>query len=722
MTGLADFLRGKESVTKNEIASWLESNRVQLGQATNEGRGGWYAGDYDAYAGDASSLGELMDGSGRNDTGSWEFSRGYVSGHLEGDDDAFHDIMITKHFDISDRTAVGEVLDEVDLQIRNDEYYMAPENAGTLEEIQYVLGRLRTKLREEPGAWRGDNQEIDELFNELDELAPGRVFDAMDARAQYEVYDPSDHYAIATVNDETEALHRARNYIETLDAPDHQAVAGYSDVTFPTASGEKPPNYKVIRMLMPEDDPRFPAIGGNAADVYQHFEKNTYAHFRSSDRHFVTLSGDPDLFGDYKWSESIRGMFVEEIQSDLMQAGGQKGWKTKELTQANVLEAQAAVQNNLKSKLAAFGYDQPIDGSPVSASGEPRRRNWRPEQIVNNLAGLYTGFERMVRDKDRVKAMTEYLHDKFNLTGKVTFDPERGWINPDGTRAASITSVKETDPSNREVALVESIERIIETIAELPDKKATDDQIYTAFQYFVAELHGLRPNIDDLGGAVRDMSPKRYRSSAGHHTARLGDVGHVAFEDYDLGLEMLQKLDAKDLREVFRAGDMQAIFEGGIPDVPMKKNWVETTIKRAIAEGLKDGHNVIAFPNHAETVGAIEYGGRPAEGPIKRLYEEQIPKLLKKIAKQYGGTVEIGAIADSNRAAAGSVEAAGASQNKSRPNSGSVIILRLSSEEGRRIQHEGLALPSAIVGGALGAREVQRRRSSEEKQAKPAVI
>ena len=694
LTGIADYLRGKESVTKKEIADWLESNRVRLDQATDEDRAaGYYAGDYEVYSEDASSLDELMR---EVDTDRYEFNRGVVTGRVEGDDEAYHDVLIDKRFNISDTDLVGDVLDDVELTINNDAYYMDPENAGTLEEIQNVLGRLRTKLRDAPGAWNQSNTDIDDLFTELDELAPGLVFDSMDARAQYDIVDPQDGYTIDTVSDENDAVHIAREYIEDLDGPDG-GIDRHASVTYPRSAGEQLKNYKIIRLLMPEDDKRFPST-----NVGQHFEQNTYAHFRSSDREFfVERKGEPDLFGGFATGAPETGMFVEEMQSDLVQKGGKRGWKNKDLTLERVLAAQRAVERNLQEKLKAFGYGKFADETAGRVELYETAKH-----IVDNLAGLYTGFSRMVRGKDRVEKMTEYLEGKLISSPSATMSSLR-LSESDGTVF---------DPSVK-IRLQEAIDRIVETVAALPKKKAKDDQIYEAFQIFVTELQSLRDGGNEVGGAVRDLSPKRYQKRK-----RPGMGVTLTSDDYDLGLEMLDKLDAKDLQEFYNAGDLSAVFEGGVPDVPMRSAWIENTMKRAIAEGLSDGHNIIAFPNHADTISDIEgYGAAGPPDPIKRLYEIEVPKLLKKLAKQYGGTVEVGAIEGSNRFHARRWASIAASW--SRPDSGSVIILRLSPEEGAKIKREGLALPSAAgLGAALGAREIDRRRRGDEKQEQPAAM
>ena len=130
-------------------------------------------------------------------------------------------------------------------------------------------------------------------------------------------------------------------------------------------------------------------------------------------------------------------------------------------------------------------------------------------------------------------------------------------------------------------------------------------------------------------------------------------------------------------------------------------------MKRAIYDALEEGKTMIAFPNHAETVGAIEYGGRhPAEGAIARLYEKEVPKILQKLVKQTGGEVRTGALANSPKATPGT--------NDKYPDQGSVIILDLSKNP-QKVKRQGFAIP-AIAGGATALTAAQQMQQQEQPQ------
>ena len=396
---------------------------------------------------------------------------------------------------------------------------------------------------------------------------------------------------------------------------------------------------------MPEDDPRFPQT-----DVGQHFEQNTFAHYRSTDRQVVLDQPDqPDMFGG---ADPKDVMFVEEIQSDLMQAGGKRGYKTAEITKENINALHNDVRSQLEEKLRAFDYRSDLhdDDSLLNYN------------IVGDYAGLFEGFSRIMRGKNRVEEMNKFFSNENNMAI--------------GRRGGGDDAVG----------------RIKEMVAELP-KKLKDDKLYDAFKEFVSHLDSV-PDSNEIAGAVRAISPKRYLTAVS---------GRRAKEDHQLGLEFLEELDAKDLRDFFKARDMKIIDAQGLPDIPLKKDWVELTMKRAIYDAIEEGKTMIAFPNHAETVGAIEYGGRPATGAIKRLYEADIPKLLQKLAKQTGGEVKTGAIANSLKATQSSNEYL---------NQGSVIVLDLSKNP-QKVKREGFAVP-AIAGGATALTAAQQMQQQDQ--------
>ena len=490
----------------------------------------------------------------------------------------------------------------------------------------------------------------------------------MKSRANYEVYDPNDYHSIGTFQTEDEAIHRAREYIEAADIDPGATPGGrFSSITFPTNDGSKPENYKEVRLLMPENDKRFPRT-----DVSQHFEQNTFAHYRSTDRQVVLDQPDqPDMFGG---ADPKDVMFVEEIQSDLMQAGGRRGYQTEEVMDTWKAEG-TEINERMKDKLRAFDYGDEETKEADTA-------------IMTNLSGLYEGFSRMMKGKDRVEAMEKFLSDKV-MTSNVgmKLDPDTG-----GTIY---------DPSVKD-RVQEQINSIVATVEALPKKKVSDEQLYDAFNYFVASLSGMRDGGNPITTVARDLSPKRYGSKM------------VTSEAYDLGLEFLEKLTSKDLRDFYKARDKAIIAKSGVPDIPLKKDWVELTMKRAIYDALEEGKTMIAFPNHAETVGAIEYDGRPATGAIARLYEKEIPKILQKLAKQTGGEIRTGSIAESikHRADDRFMQDKDHLDVALYQDQGSVIILDLSKNP-QKVKRQGFAIP-AIAGGATALTAAQQMQQQDQ--------
>mgnify|MGYP003114090030 CR=1 FL=1 len=663
LTGLDKFLRDAEgAITKADIADFLEANRVRLDEARDLGSGGYTPGEYDTVT-EAYDLDDLISS---RETDEYEFSRGSVSGYRNVDggfvgEPDYVDIMINKYFDIFDAEKNKSVLDEVELSIENNFAYFGNEEAEAAREAaKEIIQQIRNELRGSVGNLPSPiKNRISELYEDLSaNLYGDEVFEAMENRASYDVIDNYD--TIGKFDSEDEAIHRANNYIENIDGGD--GTGQYSSITFPTESGP-PENYKEVRLLMPEDDKRFPQT-----NVHQHFEQNTFAHYRSTDREVVLDQPDqPDMFGGGGDPKSV--MFIEEIQSDLMQAGGRRGYQTEEVMDTWKAEG-TEINERMKDKLRAFGYGEVRITDPNEQA--------RDVDILTNLSGLYEGFSRMMKGKDRVEAMKKYLSKKLGVELSLK-------VFPDSAESQAINA-------------------IVQTIAELPKKKMSDEQLYDAFNMFVATLSSFRGGGNEVGGSVRDLSPKRYGSKM------------VDSDGYDRGLEFLEKLTSKDLRDFYRSRDKAIIAQGGVPDIPLKKDWVELTMKRAIYDALEEGKTMIAFPNHAETVGAIEYGGRPATGAIARLYEKEVPKILQKLAKQTGGEIKTGSIAESikHREYDRFMQGKDTIDDWDYPNQGSVIVLDLSKDP-QKVKREGFAVP-AIAGGATALTAAQQMQQQEQPQ------
>ena len=676
LTGLDKFLREFDGpVRKSDIASYLEANRVELNEARGEGSSRYSPGQYDPFTREVDDFDDLISSS--RGTSEYEFERGSISGFNEFDefDDSTVDVVIDKQFDIFDPEKNKSVLNEIELLINNNAaYFDGGEGEAARESAAKIIEQIRNEIPD--NAARLSDRSIGEIKNLYEDLNSnlfaGEVFDAMESRASYDLYDPTDYRSLGKFDSQDEAVHRATEYIESIDVdPNAGPIGRFSSITFPT-NGSRAENYKEVRLLMPEDDERFPQTG-----VSQHFEQNTFAHYRSTDRQVVLDQPEqPDMFGG---ADPKDAMFVEEIQSDLMQAGGKRGYKTAEITTENIDALRNDVRSRLEEKLRAFGYGGNLDESdPLSEYN-----------IVRDYAGLFEGFSRMMRGKNRVEEMNKFLDDKYEPKAQIQGDDQMAAMISRNVRQTASKLSQSEDYAQ----VMDAVGRIKEMVAELP-KKLKDDKLYDAFLEFVSHLDNIQGG-NEIGGAVVALSPKRYNKGS----KRLDKERH------QLGREFLEKLDAKDLRDFFKARDMMAIYAEGLPDIPLKKNWVELTMKRAIYDAVEEGKTMIAFPNHAETVGAIEYGGRPATGAIKRLYEADIPKLLQKLAKQTGGEVKTGAIAGSAKTTRGGT-------SDQFPNQGSVIILDLSKNP-QKVKREGFAIP-VIAGGATAATAIQQPRENQQ--------
>ncbi len=77
--------------------------------------------------------------------------------------------------------------------------------------------------------------------------------------------------------------------------------------------------------------------------------------------------------------------------------------------------------------------------------------------------------------------------------------------------------------------------------------------------------------------------------------------------------------------------------------LPYKNTWLNLAVKRGIIEAVNDGHTFVAFPSSKETASMVEHQEvRSINAGIAKRYEKQIPDILKKIIKEYGGELKIG--------------------------------------------------------------------------------
>ena len=393
------------------------------------------------------------------------------------------------------------------------------------------------------------------------------------------------------------------------------------------------------RVLIPEDDPRFPEL----RNVGQHFEDNTFSSIRSSDREFVTEGG-----------QRLDGMFVEEMQSDAAQQFNKRGIK-KEFGDITEEEARAA----LKSARAAF--------------------------IESN--------------------------------------------------SNAFDEVYKTLPPGSETGLFQEIlEAAVE--GKLPIEDVNSSPAFNDIMDFANEVVRQRyATVDNSGGLAANKVAEALVTAI----TNLTDVQKSAFANVQSTRQTL------------------AAVAQGVPDFPMRRNWLEITTKAAIARAVKerprDGEVVIAFPATRETVAEIQSYSAPRDNAISRTYEKDLPKVLKKLARLHGGTVEMGNIQSSkvdiaksaaneqtiaryeelngiadrrNLTEAESNEMVGIERwARSDPESqvpqtriegsGGVIILRLSDPQ--KVSKEGFALPSVAVGAtaATGAAMQDEKQPASER-------
>ena len=636
LLGLPEFLKGKQRVTKQELQDFIQSKRVRM-RGTDTG-GGMIAsepepGDNPTY----DSLREMVDA---NDRG---LNRHYMFG-MQGDDFVGSEITIEGRLPLDNLSFYREQVNELDTVIRNDEsFYVQPGDAdydpeyakfveGGLE-ISYIRPDIQNALEDFEAEYRmisdngnrvnlnltssEQNRLSDALVN-LDYATGGVIFNDIEMRDPlvYDFYDPGGGMYPNQRGDLDfdQAVSSARNYIEEgVETDPSGRSMQFIGTTYPTARGGNPKNYREFRLLPPENDPRFASI-----NMTQHFERDTFAHFRSTDRAIERENGN-----------IIDSMFVEEMQSDYVQGGQRAGFKPKNVTR---VEAQNKAEE-LQTKFVETYSDSISD---------------RVDRFLEdtNLQGLeYQG-----------KPIGTYIVD--DLLRNIA---ENGSAitsnNLDFIRQNSLRDNVPVPP-----VLSDS------TLSQLKDSK---------------DLQKLRQYVRSITKKITDQVGEQQK------------FGEMLFD-------IVAGFAEKDVQQLATASKLFDRTVKGVEDLPMRSNWVELTMKSAIAQAVKENKQVIAFPFSDATISDVEGFAKP-RGAISRLYLKDVPKILKKLAKQYDGTIETGKLTDSK------------SPNTRGEDSGKVIMLRLNNPD--KIKKEGLALPSIVGATVAGAGAIKAMPRPEEQQA-----
>tara|TARA_R100000773_G_C4221234_1_gene120290 strand:- start:3497 stop:6631 length:3135 start_codon:yes stop_codon:yes gene_type:complete len=632
LLGLPEFLQGKQRVTKQELQDFIQSKRVRM-RGTDEG-GGIIAseaepGDNPTYY----SLREMVDA---NDQG---LNRHYMFG-MQGDDIVGSEVTIEGRLPLDNLSFYRKQLNELDTVIRNDEIFYVqpgdadydPEYAKRFEgqEISYIRPEIQNALDDFEAEYsdisnngnrvnlnlRGSEQDrLSEALVNLDDATGHVVLNNIEMREPF-VYDfYGDGIYPNQRGDVTfdEAVSSARNYIEDVETDPSGRSMQFIGTTYPTARGGNPKNYREFRLLPPENDPRFANI-----DTTQHFERDTFAHFRSTDRAIERENGN-----------IIDSMFVEEMQSDYVQGGQRAGFKPKNVTRVEAQNKAEELQtkfvetytDSISDRVDRFLADTNLQG--LEYQGKPIG-TWIVDDLLRNIA-------------ENGSAITSN--------------------NLDFIRQDSLRNNVPVPP-----VLSDS------TLSQLKDSK---------------DLQKLRQYVRSITKKITDQVGEQQK------------FGEMLFD-------IVAGFAEKDVQQLAAAQKLFDRTVKGVEDLPMRSNWVELTMKSAIAQAVKENKQIIAFPFSDATISDVE-GFRTPRGAISRLYLKDVPKILKKLAKQYDGTIETGKLTDSK------------SPNTRGEDSGKVIMLRLNNPD--KIKKEGLALPSIVGATVAGAGAMKTGARPEEQQA-----
>jgi hypothetical protein len=134
-------------------------------------------------------------------------------------------------------------------------------------------------------------------------------------------------------------------------------------------------------------------------------------------------------------------------------------------------------------------------------------------------------------------------------------------------------------------------------------------------------------------------------------TGRTVKLGLVESSDQGMNLQFFNDAVLRDYFPDMAADDVKAMFEEAAkkqmivhnisdapPDAPFKGDeWAFLGIKAAIKRAIDEGANGITLPNGEDMIlkeGVM--GDAKLENTMRKMYDEKLPSILKKIGKQYG--------------------------------------------------------------------------------------
>lgn len=184
-------------------------------------------------------------------------------------------------------------------------------------------------------------------------------------------------------------------------------------------------------------------------------------------------------------------------------------------------------------------------------------------------------------------------------------------------------------PENKESA-IDASEKVNRSIA---DKMSKSGSIETE----------VTPMVDnEFDVTISHVDPK---------TGRTVKLGLVESSDQGMNLQFFNDAVLRDYFPDMAADDVKAMFEEAAkkqmivhnipdapPDAPFKGDeWAFLGIKAAIKRAIDEGANGITLPNGEDMIlkeGVM--GDAKLENTMRKMYDEKLPSILKKIGKQYG--------------------------------------------------------------------------------------
>ena len=159
-----------------------------------------------------------------------------------------------------------------------------------------------------------------------------------------------------------------------------------------------------------------------------------------------------------------------------------------------------------------------------------------------------------------------------------------------------------------------------------------------------------------------------------------------------------------------QANKLNASIDNLLPNYPYKKDYHEIVLKKMLLQAVEEGKPAISVSSSAPM---IDRYSDSYEEFYKILYDQDIPKSMRKLAKKYGGEFEVGSLDIDNTFGSGTEKFLAAPETglDRRRNLVKSNIIRITEEMRNKILLEGI--PDFAIGGIVNKGIAQLRTAKK---------